>query len=123
MSYEDKQRAADFYSKTFGWKPQFLGEDMGGYVVVQTDETDTNGMLKQSNRINGGLYKRLEDPALNTPSLVIAVPNIEEASKNISEGGGKVIGEPVEIPGIGKYLSFYDTEGNRVSILQPHNAM
>ncbi len=30
-----------------------------------------------------------------------------------------VLGEPVEIPGIGHYVSFTDTEGNRVSLLQP----
>jgi len=31
----------------------------------------------------------------------------------------KVLGEPMEIPGIGQYVSFTDTEGNRVSVLQP----
>jgi hypothetical protein len=25
----------------------------------------------------------------------------------------------MEIPGVGKYVSFFDTEGNRVSMLQP----
>jgi predicted enzyme related to lactoylglutathione lyase len=30
-----------------------------------------------------------------------------------------VLGEPVEIPGIGQYVAFTDTEGNRVSMLQP----
>jgi uncharacterized protein len=33
--------------------------------------------------------------------------------------GGKVLGEPIEIPGIGQYVSFVDTEDNRVSMLQP----
>jgi predicted enzyme related to lactoylglutathione lyase len=30
-----------------------------------------------------------------------------------------VLGEPMEIPGVGHYVSFIDTEGNRVSMLQP----
>jgi len=30
-----------------------------------------------------------------------------------------VLGEPMEIPGVGQYVSFMDTEGNRVSLLQP----
>ena len=38
-------------------------------------------------------------------------------------GGGKVLGEPMEIPGIGIYVSFIDTEGNRASILQPTENM
>ena len=39
--------------------------------------------------------------------------------KDITKAGGKLIGHPVDIPGVGKYISFTDTEGNRVSILQP----
>jgi predicted enzyme related to lactoylglutathione lyase len=30
-----------------------------------------------------------------------------------------VLGAPMEIPGVGHYVSFTDTEGNRVSMLQP----
>ena len=37
----------------------------------------------------------------------------------IEKAGGKVLGEPMEIPGVGWYVSFLDTEGNRVSLLQP----
>jgi uncharacterized protein len=39
--------------------------------------------------------------------------------KKVAEAGGKVLAEPMEIPGIGHYISFIDTEGNRVSMLQP----
>ena len=39
--------------------------------------------------------------------------------KMITASGGKTIGEPVNIPGVGLWVSFTDTEGNRVSILQP----
>ena len=37
----------------------------------------------------------------------------------ITKAGGEVIGEPMDIPGFGMYVSFYDTEGNRVSIMEP----
>jgi predicted enzyme related to lactoylglutathione lyase len=30
-----------------------------------------------------------------------------------------VLGEPMDIPGIGLYVSFFDTEGNRVGMIQP----
>ncbi len=53
------------------------------------------------------------------PSVVIAVGDIKAAMKKVTEGGGKVLGEPMEIPGYGLYVSFFDTEGNRVSIMQP----
>jgi predicted enzyme related to lactoylglutathione lyase len=50
--------------------------------------------------------------------VVIAVDDIAKAMKKVAEAGGQVLGEPMEIPGIGKYVAFKDTEGNRVSLLQ-----
>jgi predicted enzyme related to lactoylglutathione lyase len=47
------------------------------------------------------------------------VEEIKDAVRRITEAGGKVLGEPMEIPGVGQYVSFTDTEGNRVSLLQP----
>jgi hypothetical protein len=38
------------------------------------------------------------------------------------DAGGKVLGEPMEIPGIGLYVSFFDSEGNRVSMMQPNES-
>jgi len=40
-----------------------------------------------------------------------------------TEAGGEVLGEPVEIPEVGLYVSFHDPEGNRVSMLQPLETM
>jgi predicted enzyme related to lactoylglutathione lyase len=53
------------------------------------------------------------------PSVVISVDDIKQAAKKVVKAGGQVLGEPVEIPGVGQYVSFTDTEGNRVGILQP----
>jgi uncharacterized protein len=41
----------------------------------------------------------------------------------VSAAGGTVLGEPMEIPGVGRYVAFTDPEGNRLSMLQPipHN--
>ena len=39
--------------------------------------------------------------------------------ENVKKAGGKIEGEPMPIPGIGMWAVFTDTEGNRVSILQP----
>lgn len=129
MGYEDGQRMADFYSKVFGWKTQMMGSQMGNYIVAQTDETDDKNMLKEPGRINGGFYQKTQDPTSQAPSVVIAVEDINEAMKNIEAQGGKILGvldqngnrvmEPQEIPGIGLWMSFQDTEGNRASILQP----
>ena len=62
---------------------------MGNYVLATTTETGQSGP-KRPGAINGGFYPRKPDwPA------------------------------QLEIPGVGQYVSFTDTEGNRVSVLQP----
>ena len=120
MPYEDRERAAKFYEQAFGWQTQKLGEEMGNYVVVMTTETDeTTKRPKTPGAINGGLYKKPEDPMGQAPSVVISVKDMAEAMERIGAAGGKVLGEPMEIPGVGKYLSFFDSEGNRVSVLEP----
>jgi uncharacterized protein len=118
MPAEDRKRMADFYSNVFGWQTQMLGEEMGNYVSVTTSETDENGRPKMPGSINGGFYPKSENLS-NHPSVVIAVDDIRESMNKVKEAKGKILGEPVEIPGIGLYVAFTDTEGNTVSILQP----
>ena len=52
-------------------------------------------------------------------TAMIAVDDVQESMRKVQTAGGKVLGEPMEIPGIGQYASFIDTEGNRVRVLQP----
>jgi uncharacterized protein len=115
----DRARMAEFYTKVFGWQTQMLGEEMGNYVTVETTPAGPDGRPTMPGAINGGFYPlKPGDPAQH-PSLVIAVDDIKEATANVTKSGGKVPGEPVMIPGVGLYVSFIDTEGNRLSILQP----
>ena len=114
MPYDDRERMAKFYRDAFGWQTRMLGEAMGNYVL----ESDESGP-KRPGAINGGFFARKPDWPVQHPSLVIAVDDIQVAIKKVAEAGGKVLGEPVEIPGIGQYVSFVDTEDNRVSMLQP----
>lgn len=123
MPYEDHERLTEFYENAFGWKMQKYGEDMGNYVTATTTETDENRMAKTPGTINGGFFPKNSDMPAQYPSVVIAVNDVHEAMQNIKKAGGKVLGDPVEIPGVGQYVSFFDTEGNRVSILQPSSSM
>ena len=118
MPYDNRERMAKFYESVFGWQTQMLGEDMGNYVLATTSETDGNGP-KRSGAINGGFFPKKPDWPAQYPSIVIAVDDIIASVKKITDAGGKVLGEPMEIPGVGQYVSFTDTEGNRVSMLQP----
>ena len=118
MPYDDRQRMAAFYQSAFGWQTQMLGAEMGNYVVAHTTET-VDGMVSTPGTINGGFYERKADWPAQHPSVVIAVDDLRTAMQQVAAAGGEVLGEPMEIPGIGHYVSFMDTEGNRVSMLQP----
>jgi hypothetical protein len=118
MPYEVRERMANFYASAFGWQTQLLGEEMGNYVLATTTETSAAGPVKPG-AINGGFFAKSPDRPGQHPSVVIAVDDIREAMRKVNESGGEVLGEPMEIPGVGQYVAFFDTEGNRASMLEP----
>ncbi|MFB3886969.1 MAG: VOC family protein [Thermodesulfobacteriota bacterium] len=119
MPAEDRKRMAEFYTRVFGWKTEMLGPEMGDYVLATTTERDETGRPKNPGAINGGFFTKSHEKPAQYPSVVIAVEDIKDHMKSVEEAGGKVLGEPMDIPGVGSYVAFVDTEGNRVSMLQP----
>ena len=117
MPAKDKKRVAKFYASAFGWGMQVLGPEMKHYVLATTTPVDKNGMHKKKSAINGGFYQRGEFGKV--PHLVISVDDLKKHIAIVKKSGGKILGEPMDIPGIGKYVSFQDTEDNRVGMLQP----
>ena len=118
MPYEDAARMSEFYQQAFGWQTQALGAEMGHYVLATTTGTGASGPTKPG-AINGGFFPKKPDWPAQHPSVVIAVDNMNAAIEKVRHAGGTVLGEPVLIPGVGQYVSFIDTEGNRISMLQP----
>jgi predicted enzyme related to lactoylglutathione lyase len=119
MPYDSPDRVAKFYKDAFGWKMKNMGEQMGGYVLATTAESGTDGRPKKGGTINGGYFAKKPDWPAQVPSVVIAVDDLVKAMDKVTAAGGRVLGEPMDIPGVGGYVSFEDTEGNRVSLLQP----
>jgi predicted enzyme related to lactoylglutathione lyase len=117
--YHDRERIAKFYQSAFGWKTQVLGPEMGNYVLATTATEDVKSQGAVRGAINGGFFAH--DPAKpgQVPSVVIGVQDVTKSMAAVKKAGGEVLGEPMEIPGVGQYVSFYDTERNRVGILQP----
>ena len=121
LPYENADRAAAFYRAAFGWQSQQLDAAMGNYVVVTTATADAKADAPRG-AINGGLYQKKADFPAQYPSVVIGVEDLERSMRAVRDAGGKVLGEPMDIPGIGRYVSFFDTENNRNSMLQPNRA-
>lgn len=119
MPAKDKARVSKFYTNALGWNMVQTGPEMGNYLVAQTAETDDKNMVKTPGTINGGFFDYKDMPGFTEPHIVISVDNLEETMNKVVEEGGKIDGEPMDIPKIGKYATVIDTEGNRVGILQP----
>ncbi|HSV44642.1 MAG TPA: VOC family protein [Ramlibacter sp.] len=116
--YDNRERIARFYQQVFGWQLRMLGEEMGNYVVATTASADAKPDAFKG-AIGGGFFPRKADWPDQVPSVVIAVQDVAAAMRKVKDAGGEVLGEPMDIPGIGRYVGFRDTEGNRVSLLQP----
>ena len=119
MPYDNPVRLSGFYKAVFGWRMENMGAKMGNYVLATTVASDSSGRPTKPGTINGGFFEKKPDWPAQHPSVVIGVPDIKKAMASVSAAGGEVLGEPMDIPGVGAYVSFMDSEGNRVSMLQP----
>jgi uncharacterized protein len=112
---DDIARAKKFYTDVFGWDiPQIMTKEQGGmdYWGLTTGADGTPG-------INGGLYQRDPDNKIYTYDCTIQVADIDKAMEAVKNGGGKIIGEKMEIPGVGWFATANDTEGNKMGLMQP----
>jgi predicted enzyme related to lactoylglutathione lyase len=118
---QDRQRMRNFYETVFGWKTNQLGKDMGEYVLVTTTETDENRMVTKPGTINGGFFQKTDAPMSQYPSIVIQVEDINESIRKVEKAGGKLFGEISEMPQIGTFATFIDSEGNQMTMMQAKN--
>lgn len=114
---DDIERAKKFYGENFGWTLTQLGPEMGHYVLVHTGPVDEKGMPKEPGFIGGGLMRR--DPSASHPVIVIGVASADEAVAKATRAGGRLVGEIVDIPNVGRYARVMDTEGNVIGVIAP----
>jgi len=113
---DDVPRAKAFYGSIFGWELESM--DMGGgeYTIVRTVAVDDKQMPTEPGAINGGMMQRTADtPA---PVLTIGVDSIDDALKQVDTRGGSTVQPRSEIPGMGAFAYFKDSEGNVVGLWQ-----
>jgi predicted enzyme related to lactoylglutathione lyase len=106
---DDISRAKDFYSLTFGWQLDDMPEGID-YTIVRTVDVDEQQMPKEPGAINGGMMKRTSETP--SPVITINVDAIDDALKKVESGGGSTVRPRTEIPGMGAFAYFRDTEGN-----------
>ena len=110
---DDEARAREFYGAVFGWQLQEMPEL--DYTIAMTTPIDQQTQIPlEPGAINGGLMKRsAETPA---PVVTVDVESIDISLKEIEAAGGSTVRERTEIPGMGAFAYFKDTEGNVVGL-------
>ena len=110
---DDADRARAFYGSAFDWGIQ----PMEGYdytVALTTPVDEKTQVPTEPGAINGGLAPRTAETS--TPRIVIQVNSIDESLKKIEAEGGRAVAPRAEMPGMGAYAYFKDTEGNLLGL-------
>jgi len=106
---DDLERAKSFYGSVFDWNLQTLDE-MNYTIAMTTPVDEQTQMPTEPGGINGGMMKRSADTP--SPVLTIGVESIDDSMKQVEAAGGAVVQPRTEIPGMGAFAYFKDTEGN-----------
>ena len=116
---DDIDRAKKFYELSFGWgMKDWPMPDGSTYVGVYTGPVDEKNMWKEPGFINGGMVKRGGSFPIMVPCITPVVKDLEASLEKIKAAGGKMVMEPKEIAGMGRYAYVQDTEGNVVGVWQ-----
>jgi predicted enzyme related to lactoylglutathione lyase len=112
---DDIPRAKEFYGSIFGWRLQDMEGGGTDYTIIETTPVDPQTQLPtEPGAINGGMMKRADDTP--SPVITIDVDSIDDALKRIEAGGGSIVRPRTEIPGMGAFAYFRDTEANVVGL-------
>ena len=111
LPMDDQERAKGFYGSVFGWQLQTMQMGEGDYTIAMTTPVDDKTQVPtEPGAINGGLTRR-EGP-VSQPVITIGVDAIDDTLKQIEAAGGNVVQARTEIPNMGAFAYFTDTEGN-----------
>jgi hypothetical protein len=111
---DDLERAKALYGAAFGWQLNTMPE-MDDYTIAMTTGIDEKTQTPtEPGAINGALMRRKAETPV--PVLTIGVDSVETALKEVESGGGSTVQPRTEIPGMGAFAYFKDTEGNVVGL-------
>jgi len=115
VTFDDHKRAKDFYSSVFDW--ELFDNEMDNGVVYTTATTvpiDEQMRPKEPGAINGGFTGRSSDTP--SPVITIGVDSIDDSLKKVEASGGSTITPRTEIPNMGAFAYFKDSEGNTMGL-------
>ncbi|HKB51381.1 MAG TPA: VOC family protein [Solirubrobacterales bacterium] len=106
----DLEASADFYTALFGWDvPESENaEQTGGYRQAMLGDKATAGMMP--------LMQEGQPPAWST---YVSVEDADATAAKVTEAGGTVMAEPMDVMDLGRMAIFADPTGAVFGIWQP----
>lgn len=112
LTVPNAEEVKDFYAKVVGWKPDALS--MGDYNDFTMNAPD-------SGKVAAGVCHAKGSNAKLPPQwlIYITVADVDESAASCINLGGKVIVEPKDMKGYGRYCVIQDPAGAVCALFKP----
>jgi predicted enzyme related to lactoylglutathione lyase len=105
------QGSKKFYAELLGWQLEDMPmKDGRAYTVV-----------KAGGRSVGGIMPMPPDAPKEVPPYwgsYVTVDDVDAVAKKVPQLGGKIIVPPMDIPDVGRFCTFMDSEGAVLSVIR-----
>jgi uncharacterized protein len=109
---DDVERAKKFYSDLFEWKIEKWDDPKVGMDYLLINTTDSKG----NKGLGGGIIKRRHPQ--HSVTDYVEVDSIDKYSAKVTALGGKIVVPKTEIPTVGYFAVFLDTENNHFGMFE-----
>ena len=100
--------AKDFYAKVFGREFENYGMDGGEYWVINVDGEGIGGVMKKPPEAG---------QAPNYWATYVTVDDVDKVAQTAASLGATLIVPPMDVPKIGRFCVFMDTQGAVISAI------
>lgn len=110
----DPAAVAPFYAAVFTWTAQTAPMPTGDYTVFHVEGGN-----------EAGIAGCMAPPMEGMPSfwgVYFAVDDCDTTVATAKAGGGSVMAEPMDLPGVGRMAALADPQGAAFSVLQPESS-
>lgn len=107
LSTPDLARATEFYSSVLGWTLVDKGDEFGNYHIAEVD-----------GRPAAGIGPVMQEGQPSVWTVYLATDDADATAKLVTENGGNLLFEPMDVPGQGRMAVAVDPTGGAFGFWQ-----
>ena len=104
LQTDDVAGAKAFYSELFGWTLESMPMGPGTYEVIKVGDEQIGGITASEGQPTRWVS-------------YITVDDVDARAKQAASSGGKLLNEPFDIPGVGRFATIEDANGAVISLI------